>query len=315
MHQYGFLQVNGNTLQQVETFKYFGVAFTSDETKGLIHKLVKKTQFYVSFISPGWWNGSFQRTQNFRFLNRSLFRSSPVIMNLRWRLKEYCQKNKRQRWDICEEISVWQIETKITDLKSVNPGMSSHFYESTHSSYASSVMYPKCPRKEWRTKSFWLDSTLRGKRSKVCPRTSWREYIYDFVWSRLGVEPADLYEIAVDEVFRVLLGLLPARLSKKERGQRKLGMNECVCLHWTFMKLSLVCLTNVNLIFKYLSIFARNFTFWWKCLKRISHRKENVVDTLKIHHDSLLKTKKKHCMIWDKGYAFFKSEFCSAFCC
>jgi len=37
--------------------------------------------------------------------------------------------------------------------------------------------------------------------------------------------------LLIREVFRVLLGLLPARLSKKERGQRKLGMNECVCLH------------------------------------------------------------------------------------
>jgi len=99
VHQYGFLQMNGNALQQVETFKYFGVVFTSDQTKGLIHELVKKTQFCVSFVPPGWRNRSFQRTQ------------------------------------------------KITGLKSVKPGMSSHFYESRDSSCASSVMYPKCPRK------------------------------------------------------------------------------------------------------------------------------------------------------------------------
>ena len=39
-------------------------------------------------------------------------------------------------------------------------------------------------------------------------------YISDLAWSRLGVEPAELSEIAVDrEVFPVILGLLPLRLS------------------------------------------------------------------------------------------------------
>jgi len=66
-HQCGFLQVNGNALQQVETFKCFGVVFKSDETKGLIHELVEKAQFCVSLVPPGWRNGSFQRTQNFQF--------------------------------------------------------------------------------------------------------------------------------------------------------------------------------------------------------------------------------------------------------
>jgi len=48
------LQVNGNTLQQVETFKYLPVVFAVTEvgTKRLIHGLVKQTQFCVSFIVP-----------------------------------------------------------------------------------------------------------------------------------------------------------------------------------------------------------------------------------------------------------------------
>ena len=151
-------------------------------------------------------------------------------MNLRWRLKEYCQKNKRQRWDICEEISVWQTETKITGLKSVKPGMSSHFYESRDSSCASSVMYPKCPRKEWRTKSFRLQSTLTGKRSKVHPRTRWRDCITDLAWSRLGVEPAELCEIAVDpwSISGHPRIAAHATLHNKRR-ERKLG-NEWVCM-------------------------------------------------------------------------------------
>jgi len=35
-------------------------------------------------------------------------------------------------------------------------------------------------------------------------------YTSDLAWSRLGVEQAELFEIAVDrEVFQILLGLLP----------------------------------------------------------------------------------------------------------
>ena len=70
----------------------------------------------MRFIAPWWRNGSFQRPQSFQFLNRSLFRSSPVVMSFRWRLKEYCQKNKWQRWDICNEFSVWHFVTKSTGL-------------------------------------------------------------------------------------------------------------------------------------------------------------------------------------------------------
>ena len=60
----------------------------------------------------------------------------PVVMNLRWKLKEYCQKNKRQRWDICEELSVWHFATKSTGMKSVTPRISSRFSESRGPSYS-----------------------------------------------------------------------------------------------------------------------------------------------------------------------------------
>jgi len=49
-------------------------------------------------------------------------------------------------------------------------------------------------------------------------RLKWSDYISDLAYSRLGVEPAELPEIAVDpEVFRVLLGLLPPRPSLEEK--------------------------------------------------------------------------------------------------
>ena len=77
------VQVSGNTLQQVETFKYLGVVFTNVRTKRLIHGLIEKTQFCVIFIALWSQNGSFHRTQSFQFLNWSLFLSSPVVMNLK----------------------------------------------------------------------------------------------------------------------------------------------------------------------------------------------------------------------------------------
>jgi len=84
----------------------------------------------------------------------------------------------------------------------------------------------ECPGKDWRSKSFRLQSTPTGKRPEVCPRTRWCDFISDLSWSRLGVEPAELSEIAVDrEVFRVFLGLLPPRPSQKEKGPENKQMN------------------------------------------------------------------------------------------
>ena len=163
-------------------------------TNGLIHGLVKQTQFCLSFISRWWRNRGFQTTPSFQFLNLSLFRPSPVSMNLRWRLKECCQTNEGQRSDICEEFSVWHFVTKSTGRKS---RMSSRFSESRDPSYVNSAKCPKCPRKKRRTKSFRysLDYT-HGKAAQSLSKDQ-------VVWlhlqpcsARIGVEPAELSEIA-----------------------------------------------------------------------------------------------------------------------
>ena len=65
--------------------------------------------------------------------------------------------------------------------------------------------------------------TEKRFRGHARPRCS--EYIFDLVWSRLGVETAELSEIAVDrEVFQVLLGLLPPRATAP-RGKADMKMN------------------------------------------------------------------------------------------
>ena len=45
-----------------------------------------------------------------------------------------------------------------------------------------------------------------GKQPRGCPKPRWNNCISDLAWSHLGVEPAELSEIAVDcEVFKILL--------------------------------------------------------------------------------------------------------------
>ena len=63
-----------------------------------------------------------------------------------------------------------------------------------------------------------LLATSTGKRPRCRPKTRWSDYISDLARFRLGVEPADLSEIADDrEVFRVLLGLLLPQPSPEEK--------------------------------------------------------------------------------------------------
>ena len=168
---------------------------------------------------------------------------APLVTGLR--LREYCEKNKRHRWDICEELSVWHFVTKSTGLKSVKPRMLRHFSESRDPSYVGSAMCSECPRKDRRSKSFGLQSTSTGKRASGLQRTRLRDYISDLAWSRLGVDPAELSEIAVDcEVFRTAI------LPKEKLGKK--WLNDYAGLHWNIllMKLSLFCLPKVNVAFK-----------------------------------------------------------------
>jgi len=52
-----------------------------------------------------------------------------------------------------------------------------------------------------------------GKRSRCRPRSRWSNCISDLAWSRFGVKPAKLSEIAIDrEVFQVFYGCCPCNL-------------------------------------------------------------------------------------------------------
>jgi len=47
------------------------------------------------------------------FKHCSLFQSSPVAMNLGQWFKEYFPKCKQQKWDFCEEFTVWHFTTTL----------------------------------------------------------------------------------------------------------------------------------------------------------------------------------------------------------
>jgi len=73
-----------------------------------------------------------------------------------------------------------------------------------------------------------LLATPTGKRPRGWPRTKRSYYTSDLAWYRLGVERAELSEIAVDlEVFQVLLGMLYPRHTREEKRAWKL-MKECL---------------------------------------------------------------------------------------
>jgi len=68
-------------------------------------------------------------------------------------------------------------------------------------------MCPECPRKDSRGTSYWLQSRESGQ--EVAKKQVTQPHP-DLACSRLGVDPAELSEIAVDrEEFQALLGLQP----------------------------------------------------------------------------------------------------------
>jgi len=65
-------------------------------------------------------------------------------------------------------------------------------------------------------------------------------------------------------------------------------------LNLSELKLFLVCLPKMNVVLNLLSIYGRKLAFLRKSVKSMKLRRENGVNTLKLHHDTLFKTLKKH---------------------
>ena len=147
-------------------------------------------------------------------------------------------------------------------------------------------MCSECPRKDRRSKSFGLQSTSTGKRASGLPRTRWRD-ISDLAWARLGADPAELSEIAVYcEVFG------PATLPKEKLGSKN---NEWLCrptLKLSIYEIVFILFAKSECRIQIIKHFWTELAFLRKSVQSIRHRRENGVDALKIHHDSLSKISK-----------------------
>jgi len=98
--------------------------------------------------------------------------------------------------------------------------MSSHFPESLDPSLVNSAMCPKCPGKEWRTKSFRLhprESDPKFVEGSGGVSTSSTMLAPFLVWSQQNYT----IFLLIARYFWVLLGLQPPRLSRKEKRARK----------------------------------------------------------------------------------------------
>jgi len=75
-----------------------------------------------------------------------------------------------------------------------------------------------------------VSSAVRLTRGR--PRSKWSDYIFDLAWSRAGVEPAGLSEIAVDrEVFQILFGVLFRSPIQGKSGNKMNGWNMPSVIH------------------------------------------------------------------------------------
>jgi len=107
-----------------------------------VHYCKRVQEYFTTLLwQKNWRQNGLTKTAKVSAFKSVFVRSSPVVMNLKWRLKECWQKNRLQRWDICEDSTVWHFVARSTDLKSVKPGMSRHFSESRDPSCVSSAMY------------------------------------------------------------------------------------------------------------------------------------------------------------------------------
>jgi len=117
----------------------------------------------------------------------------------------------------CEECAVCHLATKCAFVKSVNHWMSSHFLESSDSSYVGSAGCPDCPRKDWRASPAGY---IHGKAAQTASNdpVQWLQLWLCLILSWCGSSRTAVYDIAVErELFRVLLGVLPPQLAWEEK--------------------------------------------------------------------------------------------------
>jgi len=172
----------------------------------------------VRFIALYSLNGSFQPPQTFSF--NSVFVPTTTYG------RESCIMTERIMSQIqaaeirfLRRVTMRHFAAKCAVVKSVKPWISRHLR------YVGSTMWPECPRRGWWGKSYWPHSRKSGP--DVDHGTGGVIAFLMLLWSSLGVESAELSEIAVDrEEFQATLELLC--LATLSRGKSRVKINEWI---------------------------------------------------------------------------------------
>jgi len=181
-----------------------------------MHGLVKQPQYYVSFIVLWSQNDDFQPPQSSKFfLNRSLFTSAREF----WVIAERVLSQVRQRREFCRVYGVTlQGKVRNCEIRETLNVESFLFRERSQLRWLGCVNRMPQERLAERVllaspmggQAAWEGTHGRASGPRCRPRIRLRDFISDLAWPRLGVEPADMSEIAENrEVCRNLFGLLP----------------------------------------------------------------------------------------------------------
>ena len=178
------LQVSGNTLQQVEKFKYLRVVFTSDEkrNKEFRHPVVTKRELsntgkllvFKSVFVPILTTGH----ESWVMTGRILSQVQATEMGFLRIVNDVTLRDKVCSWEIYEAPNV-------KSLPQIERSQLRWFGHVTKMSQEKSVRQV-------------LLATHTGKWPRGRPRTRGRDYISDLAWPRPDVDPAELSEIAVN---------------------------------------------------------------------------------------------------------------------
>ena len=149
------LQVSGNTLQQVETFKYLWVELTSEGKRNMeIDTRIGEANAVLREL----YRSVATKRELSNAAKLSVFKSVfvPILTCDHESLimtERVLSQVQVAETGFCEEFTVWHFTTKCAAVKFAKPWISIHFFESRDPSYVGSAICPECPTKDWRDKS------------------------------------------------------------------------------------------------------------------------------------------------------------------
>ncbi|KAK7916392.1 hypothetical protein WMY93_012153 [Mugilogobius chulae] len=207
------LQVGGESLPQVEEFKYLGVLFTSE---GRMEREIDRRIGAASAVMRSLYRTVVVKKELSRKAKLSIYRSIYVptltyghelwVMTERTRsriqavemsfLRRVAGRSLRDRVRSSVTREELGVEPLLLHVERSQLRWLGHLFRMPPGRLPGEV-FRACPT---------------GRRPRGRPRTRWRDYVSRLAWERLGIPPEELAEVCGDrEVWASLLGLLPPR--------------------------------------------------------------------------------------------------------